>query len=102
VADSRCVRTAERVTQSESFVSIQPERTWSQMTIVRYPNRRTLLKLLSNPAFGALESYKFMAMELDLVPVSGNTVFPDMRWLLGGAFIIIFLLAGWLRAAGLL
>jgi hypothetical protein len=90
------------VTQSESFISIQPERTWSQMTIVRYRNRRTLLKLLSNPAFGALEPYKFMAMELDLVPVSGNTVFPDMRWLLGGAFIIIFLLAGWLRAAGLL
>jgi hypothetical protein len=49
------------------------------MTIVRYPNRRTLLKLLSNPAFGALESYKFMAMELDLVPVSGTFSY----WLVG-------------------
>ena len=72
------------------------------MTIVRYRNRRTLLKLLSNPAFGALEPYKFMAMELDLVPVSGNTVFPDMRWLVGGTLVMIFLLVGWLRAAGLL
>jgi hypothetical protein len=39
-----------------------------------------------------------MAMELDLVPVSGRIVMPDLRWLLGGGFIIIFLLAAWVRA----
>jgi|GraSoiStandDraft_57_1057295.scaffolds.fasta_scaffold28499_3 hypothetical protein len=89
-------------TQSESFLSIQPERTWSQMTVVRYPNRRTLLKVLSNPAFAPVEPYKFMAMELDLVPVSGNTVLPDLGLLLGGALIIVFLLISWLRAARLL
>ena len=37
-------------------------------------------------------------MELDLVPVSGNTVIPDPRWVIGGAFVIIFLTAGWVRA----
>jgi hypothetical protein len=90
------------VTQSESLISIRPERTWSQMTVVRYRNRRTLLKLLSNPAYATGEPYKFMAMELDLVPVSGDTVLPDLRWLLGSALIILFLSIGWLRAARLL
>jgi hypothetical protein len=38
-------------------------------------------------------------MKFDLVPASGETVIPDPRWVLGGGFIIIFLLAGWVRAA---
>jgi hypothetical protein len=36
-------------------------------------------------------------MELDLVPVSSGTVLPDLRWLVGGAFAIVFLLAEWIR-----
>jgi len=36
-------------------------------------------------------------VELDLVPVSKGMVVPDLRWLVGGAFVIIFLLVGWLR-----
>jgi len=55
----------------------------------RYPNRRTVLKVLSDPSFAPFEPYKFMAMELDVLPVSGKTVIPDIRWLLGGVFIII-------------
>jgi hypothetical protein len=42
-----------------------------------------------------------MAMELDLVPVSGRVVTPDLRWLFGGGFFILFLLAGWVRAVWL-
>ena len=86
------------VPQSENLINIQPERTWGQMTVVRYPSRRTFLKLLSDPSYGPVEPYKFMAMELDLVPVSGDTVIPDLRWVLGGGFLILFLLAGWVRA----
>jgi hypothetical protein len=40
-----------------------------------------------------------MAMELDLVPVSGKVVMPDLRWVIGSVLIIIFLLLGWIRAA---
>jgi hypothetical protein len=36
------------VPQSGNLINIQPERTWGQVTVVRYPNRRTLLKLLSD------------------------------------------------------
>jgi hypothetical protein len=67
------------------------------MTVVRYPNRRTFLKLISHPAYAPLAAYKFIAVELDLVPVLRSMVVPDLRWLVGGAFVIIFLLVGWLR-----
>ena len=68
------------------------------MIIVRYPSRRIFLKLLSHPTYALLAPYKLMAMELDLVPVSGGTVVQDLRWLVGGGLAIIFLLVGWLRA----
>jgi hypothetical protein len=87
--------------QAENLINMQPERTWGQVTVVRYPNRRTLLKLLSDPAYAPVEPYKFMALELDLVPVSGRIVIPDLRWLLGGGLMIIFLLVGWVRAVWL-
>jgi hypothetical protein len=69
------------------------------MTVVRYPSRRTFLKLISHPAYAPLAPYKLIAMELDLVPVSSCTVVPDLRWLVGGGFAIAFVLVGWLRAA---
>src|SRR5215470_108169 len=34
--------------------------------------------------------HKFIAVELDLVPVSSSTVVPDLRWLVGGGFAIVF------------
>ena len=33
-------------------------------------------------------------------PVSGDMVIPDLRWLVGGSLAMIFLLVGWVRAAG--
>jgi hypothetical protein len=94
--------TFDGVPQSANLIDIQPERTWGQVTVVRYPSRRTLLELVSDPSYAPAEPYKFMAMELDLVPVSGGMVIPDLRWLVGGALIMIFLLVGWARAAWLL
>ena len=67
------------------------------MTVVRYPNRRTFLKLISHPTYAPLAPYKFIAVELDLVPVSSGTVAPDLRWLVGGGFVIVFLLIEWIR-----
>lgn len=46
-----------------------------------------------------MEPYKFMALEIDLVLVSGDMIVPDLRWLVGGVLVIIFLLVGWVRAA---
>lgn len=69
------------------------------MAVARYPNRRTFLKLLSDPAYAPMEPYKFIALEMDLVPVSGDKVIPDLRWLVGGGLVFIFLVVGWIRAA---
>src|SRR4030095_12135621 len=51
------------------------------------------------PAYAPLAPYKFIAVELDLVPVSSGTIVPDLRWLVGSGFAIVFLLVGWLHAA---
>ncbi len=81
-----------------NLINMQPERTWSNMTVVRYPSRRTFLKLISHPAYAPLAPYKFIGVELDLVPVSRGTIVPDLRWLVGGGFAIVFLLVAWGRA----
>jgi len=85
--------------QARNLINMQPERTWGNMTVVRYPNRRTFLKLISHPTYAPLASYKFIAVDLDLVPVSSGTIVPDLRWLVGGGFVIVFLLIGWIRPA---
>jgi hypothetical protein len=83
--------------QARNLINIEPERTWGNMTVVRYPSRRTFLKLISHPTYAPLAPYKFIAVELDLVPVSSGTVVPDLRWLVGGGFVIVFLLVEWIR-----
>jgi len=45
-----------------------------------------------------MEPYKFIALQIDLVPVSGKKVIPDLRLVVGVGFIIIFLLVGWISA----
>ena len=85
------------VPQATNLIDMQPERTWGNMTVVRYPNRRTFLKLISHRFYAPLAPYKFIAVELDLVPVSRGMVVPDLRWLVGFGFLVIFLLAVWLR-----
>jgi hypothetical protein len=85
--------------QAKNLIDMQPERIWRNMTVVRYPSRRTFLKLISHPSYAPLAPYKLIAMELDLVPVSSGTVVPDLRWLVGSGFAIAFLLLGWLRVA---
>jgi len=86
------------VPQARNLINMQSERTWGNMTIVRYPSRRTFLKLISHPTYAPVAAYKFIAVELDLVPVSSGTIVPDLRWLVGGGLAIIFLVAVLVRA----
>src|SRR6059058_4318696 len=85
--------------QATNLINMQPERTWGNMTVVRYPSRRTFLKLISHPSYAPLAPYKFIAVELDLVPVSSGTMVPDLRWLVGGGLAIVFLLVEWIHLA---
>ena len=71
---------------------------WSRILVVRYPSRRAFFKLLSDPRWLKFAPYKIAALEIVLVPASGQVVIPDLRWVMGGACLIVFLGASWLRA----
>ena len=72
---------------------------WSRILVVRYPSRRAFFELLSDPKWLKVAPYKIAALELVLVPVRGQMVIPDLRWVIGAACLIVFLGVGWLRAA---
>jgi hypothetical protein len=46
-----------------------------------------------------MEPYKFIALQIDLVPVSGDRLIPDLRLLVGGSLLVLFLAVNWLRTA---
>ena len=71
---------------------------WGNAAVVRYRNRRTFLRLLSDPVYARMEPYKFIALEIDLVPVSSKIALPDLRLVLGVGFVMVFLLVGWITA----
>ena len=72
---------------------------WSRVLVVRYPSRRAFLELLADPAYAPMEPYKFMALQAVLVPVSAEMLIPDLRFVVGGAVLVLYLALGWFRAA---
>jgi len=70
---------------------------WSRILVVRYPSRRAFFELLSDPRWLKFAPYKLAALDLVLVPASGQIVIPDLRWVLGAICLIVFLGMGWLR-----
>lgn len=83
--------------QGENLLSTQPEKTWNRVVVCRYPSRRAFLNLLCDPSYGPMEPYKFIALEIDLVPVSGDRIIPDLRLIVGGSLVALFLAVNWLR-----
>lgn len=84
--------------QGENLIKTQSDQDrWSAAKMVRYPSRRKFLQLLAHPSYGPYEPYKFMSMEIDLVPVKA-TVIPDPRWIVGGGLLALYLGMGWKRA----
>jgi len=81
--------------QAKNLINIHPEREWGRVVVCRYPSRRTFLKLLSDPSYAPMEPYKFIALEVDLVPVSGHRLVPDLRLIVGvRSWLSFWLLAG--------
>jgi len=72
---------------------------WDRVVVVRYPCRRAFLDLVSDPDYLKVMPYKLAALKVALVPVSATLVVPDLRWVIGGGCVAVFLLAGWARAA---
>lgn len=72
---------------------------WSRILLVRYPNRRAFLQLVSDPRYAPLEPYKLRALEVLLVPTDGDLVLPDVRLGAGAVLLLAFLGLGWYRSA---
>ncbi len=72
---------------------------WDRLLVVRYTSRRAFLELISDPRYLEVMPYKFAAVEVALVPTSAEVLIPDLRVLLGGILLALFLLVGWVRSA---
>ena len=67
--------------------------------MVRYPSRRRLFELLTDPGYGPIGPYKLLALDVNLAPMSAELIMPDVRFVAAAAALAIFLAAGWWRAA---
>lgn len=90
---------AGRVTGPNMIAIQEDQAPWSEVEMVRYRSRRAFLQLLADPTYAPYEPYKFMALEIDLVPVASETIIPDPRWVVGAGLAGAFLATGWARAA---
>ena len=97
--------------QCENLIKILPDQPpWDAAKMVRYPSRRKFLQLLSDPSYGPYEPFKFMSMDIDLVPVADDVSvlsginlplqnIPDFRWAFGATLLGLYLAVGWHRAS---
>lgn len=72
---------------------------WDRIAVVRYPNRRAFLEMISDPSYAGLEAQKLMAVELILVPFRTDLKLPDPRWPVGMLLLAVFLATGWWRSS---
>ncbi|MGE0621921.1 MAG: hypothetical protein AB7I04_10055 [Pseudomonadales bacterium] len=82
----------------ESLLSLPGLERWDRVAVVRYPNRRAFLDMISDSDYAGLESMKTSAMEVLLVPFSAAVVLPDLRWPAGVVLLAVFLITGWWRS----
>ncbi len=72
---------------------------WERVVVMRAPNRRAFIEFMADPAYGPTIPYKMAAMELVLIPVDAEIVVPDLRWLVGGLLLVLYLFFCWRRVA---
>jgi hypothetical protein len=89
-------------TQGRNVISSDSDATeldnWSRILLVRYPNRRAFLNIISDPRYAPLAPYKAMALEFLLIPLPDVTLIPDLHVIVGVVLLFIFVLVGWARA----
>lgn len=71
---------------------------WDRVGFARYPNRRGFFRLMADPEYGEQSAYKLMGANTNLIPITPQWVFPDMRLATGAVLLILFFAIGWFRA----
>lgn len=72
---------------------------WDRVVVMRAPSRRAFLGFMADPAYGPAVAYKFAATEVVLIPLDAELAIPDLRWLVGGLLLTLYLSVCWRRAA---
>lgn len=70
---------------------------WDRLLLVRYPNRRAFVELVTNPAYATIAPFKIMSLELILAPSAAELLLPPYWACFGALSVIFFLLVAWRR-----
>lgn len=71
---------------------------WDRVVVMRAPSRRAFLRFMADPAYGSAAAYKLAATEVELIPLHAELAIPDLRWLVGGLLLTVYLSVCWRRA----
>ena len=71
---------------------------WNRTLVVRYPERRAFMQLITNPEYIKVLPYKLMSVKVVLTPTVREIAVPEITWALGAIFLIVWLLVAWRRA----
>lgn len=69
-----------------------------RVVVMRAPSRRAFIAFMADPAYGPTVPFKHAATDVLLIPIDADMVVPDLRWLVGGLLLTIYLLICWRRA----
>lgn len=72
---------------------------WNRVLVIRYPSRRAFLELVADPAYAEQAPLKLMSIDLVLAPTEVDMVMPDLRLAVAALALLVFVAAGWWRAA---
>lgn len=75
---------------------------WTRVVVMRAPSRRAFIEFMADPSYGPTVPYKHAATDVVLIPIDAGMVVPDLRWLVGGLLLVVYLLVLWRRAASAL
>jgi hypothetical protein len=86
--------------QAESLTPLDPATDrWDRVVVMRAPSRRAFIEFMADPAYGPSVPYKAAAAELVLIPLDSELAVPDLRLVVGGLLLTLYLALGWRRAA---
>lgn len=71
---------------------------WSRVLLVRYPNRRAFMELLTDPAYAPLAPDKLQALQRVLTPTEPELLIPPLPLMAATLSLIVFLAIGWWHA----
>lgn len=91
------------VAQGANLLEYAPELDkWNRVLVVRYPSRRSFIRLVTSAQYRQVAHYKLMALSVVLTPTSSELQIPNLTLLIAGVSSIIFLAVGWWQAASAL